>query len=121
ERQERIERLVARLRADDEAAPETSARPLAHAATHGASEAPRQPTSAAVGTRDPAAALTRLREAIDAGTDVWLDIVDGAGRRDHRRVRPLRLDAGRLRARDVVRESELTVAVHRIVNAEPAS
>ena len=66
------------------------------------------------GTSDPAAALTRLREAIDAKSEVWLEVIDGFGEPERRRVRPLRLESGRLRALDLTREAELTVAVHRI-------
>ena len=39
-----------------------------------------------------------------------------AGSRD--RVRVMAVEPGRVRLRDVVRETELTVAVHRIVSVE---
>ena len=35
-----------------------------------------------------------------------------------RQVRVMAVEAGRVRLRDVVRETELTVAVHRIVSVE---
>jgi len=72
------------------------------------------PTSG--GTADPVAALGLLREAVEDRTDVWLELVDAHGVPQRRRVRPLRLEAGRLRALDPARDSELTVAVHRIAS-----
>ncbi|WP_265522562.1 helicase-associated domain-containing protein [Oerskovia flava] len=68
------------------------------------------------GTTDPADALSLLREAIDAGTMVWLEVVGPQGSPARRRVRPVTLEAGRLRAQDLVRDAELTVAVHRIAS-----
>ena len=68
------------------------------------------------GTADPVAALGLLREAVEDRTDVWLELVDAHGVPQRRRVRPLRLEAGRLRALDPARDSELTVAVHRIAS-----
>ncbi|WP_251150197.1 helicase-associated domain-containing protein [Cellulosimicrobium sp. Marseille-Q4280] len=69
------------------------------------------------GTTDPAAALGLLREAIADGASVWLEVVGSPTRR---LVRPLTLDAGRLRAQDPARDAELTVAVHRIASVTPA-
>lgn len=100
-RRERVTALVARLRS---AAPTPS-------------DAPGRRTADA-GTSDPSDALTRLREAIDAGRDVVLHVIDASGRPDRRTVRPLHLEAGRLRALDVAREAELTVAVHRIARVD---
>ena len=68
------------------------------------------------GTADPVAALGLLREAVEDRTDVWLELVDAHGVPQRRRVRPIRLEAGRLRAIDPARDSELTVAVHRIAS-----
>jgi hypothetical protein len=84
----------------------TSAGGRARAARPGTSE----------GTADPVAALGLLREAVEDRTDVWLELVDAHGVPQRRRVRPLRLEAGRLRALDPARDSELTVAVHRIAS-----
>ncbi|PZR54105.1 hypothetical protein DNL40_03975 [Xylanimonas oleitrophica] len=63
--------------------------------------------------------LALLREAVRDGEHVWLELVDAHGRPARRRVRPLRLEAGRLRALDTSRGAELTVAVHRIASVEP--
>jgi len=68
----------------------------------------------ASGTVDPVAALATLREAAAEGREVWLEIVGPQGTPRRRRVRPLRVDAGRVRAVDTERDAELTVAVHRI-------
>jgi hypothetical protein len=50
---------------------------------------------------------------------VWLEVVGTSGGPSRRRVRPLTLDAGRLRAQDPARDAELTVAVHRIASVAP--
>ncbi|RYV51263.1 helicase-associated domain-containing protein [Pengzhenrongella frigida] len=68
----------------------------------------------AAGTVDPVAALATLRQAAADGREVWLEIVGPQGTPGRRRVRPLRVDAGRVRAVDTERDAELTVAVHRI-------
>jgi hypothetical protein len=71
------------------------------------------------GTADPVLALAMLREAAAEGRDVWLDMIGADGGPVRRRVRPLRVDGGRVRAVDAERESELTVAVHRIAGVSP--
>ncbi len=71
------------------------------------------------GTPALADALALLRDAVREGTHVWLELVDGHGRPVRRRVRPLRVEAGRLRALDPQRGAELTVAVHRIAAVDP--
>lgn len=70
------------------------------------------------GTADPSLVLAVLRDAVATGQEVWLEVAgpDGPLRK---RVRPLRVDAGRVRAVDAERESELTVAVHRIATVTP--
>ena len=68
----------------------------------------------------PGDTLALLRDAVRDGADVWVELVDGHGRPARRRVRPLRVDGGRLRAVDTSRGAELTVAVHRIAAVEPA-
>ncbi|WP_309133812.1 helicase-associated domain-containing protein [Cellulomonas sp.] len=72
------------------------------------------------GTSDPADALLLLREAAQARTLVWVELVGPDGRSERRLVRPLRVEGGRLRALDPRREAELTVAVHRIASVVPA-
>ncbi len=71
------------------------------------------------GTVEPVETLVVLREAAAAGGEVWLEVAGPSGP-TRRRVRPLRVDAGRVRVLDADRQAELTVAVHRIVGAEPA-
>lgn len=73
------------------------------------------------GTADPAAALLLLREAAAERALVWVDVVGGRGVLERRLLRPVSVDAGRLRAIDPAREAELVVAVHRIAAAERAS
>jgi hypothetical protein len=80
------------------------------------STAPNPTAVAREGTADPVVALGLLREAVEDRTDIWLELVDAHGMPQRRRVRPLRLEAGRLRALDPARDSELTVAVHRIAS-----
>ena len=67
----------------------------------------------------PALALGLLREAAEEHRPVWLQLVGPDGTTSRRRVRPLRVDAGRVRVLDLDREAELTVAVHRIVDVTP--
>ncbi len=66
------------------------------------------------GTAEPLEALALLREAVADRRTVVIEIAgpDGPTRRT---VRPVRVDGGRVRAVDLDREAELTVAVHRIV------
>ncbi|WP_199422803.1 helicase-associated domain-containing protein [Actinotalea solisilvae] len=80
---------------------------------------PAGPAPADQGTPDPVLALALLREAVAEGREVWLDIVGPDGGSSRRRVRPVRVDAGRVRAIDPEREAELTVAVHRIAGVTP--
>lgn len=69
---------------------------------------------------DPVLGLDVLREAVATGAEVWLETVDPTGRPVRRRVRPLRVDGGRVRVLDTQRETEMTVAVHRIATVTPA-
>ncbi|WPF81774.1 helicase-associated domain-containing protein [Sanguibacter sp. 4.1] len=101
-----------RGRSTDRSAPPSSA----SASTDPSSAPAGQPGE---GTTEPVVALALLREAAADGREVLVDIVGPSGDLTRRRLRPTRLDAGRLRAVDVARESELTVAVHRIANVEP--
>ncbi|ROS78754.1 helicase-associated domain-containing protein [Cellulomonas sp. PhB143] len=91
--------------------------PRRPAATHGDGAGWDLPPG---GTTEPADSLALLREAIDGQRHVLLEIVGARGTPETRRVRPLRLDAGRLRALDTARDAELTVAVHRIASVRPA-
>jgi hypothetical protein len=102
-RRARFADLVPRLRAADDAA-------LAPAAPPPDRDAPPEPR----GTTEPPAALGLLRDAIDAGDHVVLETIDPTGQPIRRRVKPLVLEGGRLRALDPARDAELTVAVHRI-------
>lgn len=74
-----------------------------------------------LGTPDPVLALALLREAAAQGREVWLELIGPGGAPTRRRVRPLRVDAGRVRAIDAEREAELTVAVHRIAHVSPVT
>ena len=62
----------------------------------------------------PARVLETLRDAAEGGTEVLVELVGATGTIDRRRLRPLSLEAGRLRALDTARQSEFTIAVHRI-------
>lgn len=73
---------------------------------------------AAEGTPEPSETLAVLRAAVATGGEVWLEIATPGGP-SRRRVRPLRVDAGRVRVLDPERAAELTVAVHRIADARP--
>ncbi|UJP41000.1 helicase-associated domain-containing protein [Cellulomonas palmilytica] len=100
--------LVRRLRSSDQHPTPDATDPAA------ATPAPARSPAPGPGTDDPAAALALLREAAAARENVWVELVGPQGRPERRLLRPLRVEGGRLRAADPVRESELTVAVHRI-------
>lgn len=70
------------------------------------------------GTPEPSETLAVLRAAAATGSEVWLEVATPGGP-SRRRVRPLRVDAGRVRVLDPERAAELTVAVHRIADARP--
>ncbi len=76
---------------------------------------------APAGTADPVDALVLLREAAAEKADVWVELVGSHGVPQRRLLRPLRVEGGRLRAIDTARESELTVAVHRIATVRRAT
>lgn len=65
--------------------------------------------------------VLRLRDAIDSGMNVDIDLVDSRGQITTRTVRPLTLDSGRLRVLDPARDVELIIAVHRIVHVQETS
>ena len=120
----RLRTLVARLReAETEAASAATAtgRGSDAAARRRVVARGRDETAAGGGTGGPAAALLVLREAAADRSLVWVDVVGGRGVLERRLLRPVSVEAGRLRAIDPAREAELVVAVHRIAAAEPAS
>ncbi len=65
---------------------------------------------------EPSLTIVLLREAIADGALVTIAMADSRGTLTHRTLKPLTLDSGRLRAADPARESELTVAIHRIAS-----
>ncbi|MPV90500.1 hypothetical protein GB882_17650 [Georgenia ruanii] len=90
--------VVARMRAGEEQARRDAARR----------------GSGAPAATDPVHALVVLREAADAGEAVEMVLVGATGRAERRRVRPVHVDGGRVRVLDLDRETELTVAIHRV-------
>ena len=66
---------------------------------------------------DPVHALALLRQAQASKERLRLRLAGPDGAVQERRVRVLAVEAGRVRIADVVRQTELTVAVHRIVSA----
>ncbi|WP_066465536.1 helicase-associated domain-containing protein [Sanguibacter suarezii] len=115
-RTDRLQALVARLREQHQLTQERRAQGAGSAGSLGGTGTPSE-----MGTPDPLVALGLLREAAADGHEVWLEVAGPTGALTRRRVRPLRIDAGRLRAVDVAREAELTVAVHRIAGVEPVA
>jgi len=73
--------------------------------------------AAAPGTPDPVGALGVLREAAASGSPVRIEVVGARGLPESRDVVPVRVDGGRIRLRDLTRDSDLTVAVHRLLSA----
>ncbi|WP_454050961.1 helicase-associated domain-containing protein [Cellulomonas sp. Marseille-Q8402] len=78
------------------------------------------------GTADPVEALGMLREAAAGHTEVWLDLVGSRGALERRRVRPVRVDGGRVRVVDTARDAEIVVAAHRVaavtlIDPQPSS
>lgn len=71
------------------------------------------------GTADAAEALGLLREAAAGHTEVWLDVVGSRGALERRRVRPVRVDGGRVRVVDTSRDAEIVVAAHRVAAVTP--
>lgn len=87
-------------------------------------EAPAPAAAAAArpeprGTADPAEALGLLREAAAGRSEVWLDVVGSRGALERRRVRPVRVDGGRVRVVDTARDAEIVVAAHRVASVAP--
>ena len=67
---------------------------------------------------DPVHALAVLRQAQSSRSRLRLSLAGPDGAVQERQVRVLAVEPGRVRLRDVMRETELTVAVHRIVSVE---
>ncbi|WP_034229390.1 hypothetical protein, partial [Actinotalea ferrariae] len=86
-RDRRLQRVVRDLLAADR---RESERPEGPQADDAAAPAPLH-------TVDPVLGLDLLREAAGAGRDVWIEVVDPAGVPVRRRVRPVRVDGGRVR------------------------
>ncbi|GAA1730966.1 helicase-associated domain-containing protein [Isoptericola hypogeus] len=121
--------LVARLRAADRGEATAVDRLAARGAQTAADVPPSPgPASAPVHPRhgtpgagtQPGDAMAVLHDALRDGRRVWVEMVGPLGAMERRELKPLRLDGGRLRALDPVREAELTVAVHRIAAVEPS-
>src|SRR5690606_6214029 len=68
----------------------------------------------------PADELALLRAAAASGSQVRIVVAGNGGDSQERVVRPLSVEAGRIRALDAAREAEITVATHRIVAVRPA-
>ena len=77
----------------------------------------RPPRSGGVG-RPSRHALAVLRQAQSSRSRLRLSLAGPDGAVQERQVRVMAVEPGRVRLRDVVRETELTVAVHRIVSVE---
>jgi len=67
----------------------------------------------------PGQALALLREAAGSVQPVTLVVAGPSGKPEARIVRVLSVEGGRVRAVDTARQVEITVAVHRIVDARP--
>jgi predicted DNA-binding transcriptional regulator YafY len=67
----------------------------------------------------PASTLAVLREAVEAGTSVWIGYVDNHGTTQERVVDPVRVEAGQLSAYDHRTEDVRSFAVHRITAVRP--
>jgi hypothetical protein len=100
---------------------EASARQAAHTAATvtairaGDRAAAIRPAPVAGGMRQsPASAMATLREAIEAGSTVWIGYVDNDGSTHERVVDPQRVDGGWLKAFDHRSEEVRSYAVHRI-------
>ena len=118
--------LVARLRAADRGEETAVDRLAARAAASPAAAAGPARAAVRAGTSRPrhggalpGDTMAVLHEALRDGRRVWIEMVGPRGALERRELKPLRLDGGRLRALDPVREAELTVAVHRIAGVEP--
>lgn len=77
-----------------------------------------QASGEAVVATDLVHALAVLRQAQSSRSRLRLNLAGPDGAVQERQVKVMAVEPGRVRLRDVVRETELTVAVHRIVSVE---
>jgi hypothetical protein len=69
---------------------------------------------------DPAGSLAVLRDAVTARRAVWISYLEDADRRTQARIRPLGVEAGRVRAVDLATGRLRLYPVHRVIGAAPA-
>ncbi len=98
---------VARLRAGDAAVA---------AAGDGTADGPPPPVT----PMDPASSLAVLRDAVVARRTVWISYLEDADRHAQARIRPLGVEAGRVRAVDLATGRMRLYPVHRLIGAAPA-
>lgn len=92
------------------------ARSLAAVVTRMREGEARRAANPAEHVTDPAHALAVLRQAQATRSRVLLRLAGADGAVQERQARVLAIEPGRVRLRDVVRDTELTVAAHRIVS-----
>ncbi len=73
----------------------------------------------AVAASDPVHALAVLRQGQASRSLLRLRLAGPDGEVQERKARVRAVEPGRVRLADVARETELTVAIHRIVSVEP--
>jgi hypothetical protein len=69
---------------------------------------------------DPAGSLAVLRDAVTARRTVWISYLEDADRHAQARIRPLGVEAGRVRAVDLATGRLRLYPVHRLIGATPA-
>ncbi|WP_029252949.1 helicase-associated domain-containing protein [Paraoerskovia marina] len=118
QRAERARRVAARLLARAQAQPDDAA-----ATTPGAEHAVVHTNGGVdvhngvvAGSQPPGDVVALLHEAIADRAEVDVELIGNRGVPETRRLKPQRLDGGRLRAIDLAREAEITVAVHRVAS-----
>ena len=68
---------------------------------------------------DPAGSLAVLRDAVSAQRTVWISYLEDADRHAQARIRPLGVEAGRVRAVDLATGRLRLYPVHRLIGATP--
>ncbi|WP_435298475.1 helicase-associated domain-containing protein [Timonella sp. A28] len=111
--------VVRELRAAE--VPEVSTSGTAAFPSSRSSSDSRSASPSPVADDEPSLSVLTLREAISDGALVSVALADARGALMHRVLKPLRYESGRLRALDPERESELTVAIHRIASVTRVS
>jgi hypothetical protein len=109
---DRAAALVGVLRRAEEA----RSQPAAGGASTPTGRPPVPDAGAGRGTADPGEALGLLREAAAEHAEVWLELVGSRGSLERRRVRPVHVEAGRVRVVDTARDAEIVVAAHRVAS-----